>query len=82
MYPVLQRIEADARFLFALDALISIAVLAMLIWLIVWTIGHVNRWERRQDAQVRAFMQIAATLSRRNDRPGEAWADVRPEKFD
>lgn len=82
MYPVLQRIEADARLLLVIDSLIFLSLLTLLVCAAFWAVGHINRWERRQEAQVRAFTQIAAAMSRRDDRPGEIWADVRPGKSD
>lgn len=75
--PTLQRIEADARALFFIDALVTVALLGLIVWGIVWTIGVVRRWESRQEAQTRALIRIAASFNKPTNEP-TVWADTKP----
>lgn len=74
------RLEADLRFLYFVDMFVGLVLLGLIVWWIVWRIGVTKRWERRQEAQTRAMIKIAAAIARSNDPKGDlpGWADTKP----
>lgn len=65
----LQELQRRAEIALAIEAIASLALLALFVWAIVWSIKAFNRWERRDEAKVKALTLIAARLSGSNTTP-------------
>lgn len=57
-----QQLQRDIEIAYAVERLVAIITLGLLIWAIVATVKAFNRWERRDEAKVKALQQIAAKL--------------------
>jgi hypothetical protein len=72
------QLQRDAQIFIAINLIASIAVLALLIWGIIWSINIVRRWEQRDEAKLRAIQRFVAnmeTKSTRTDDPYPMRAD-------
>jgi len=59
----LQDLQRQAQLAQGIEALTGIVILALFVWAAIWSIKAFNRWERRDEAKVKALQQIAARLS-------------------
>ncbi len=75
----LQDLQRQAQIAQGIEALFGFVILILFVWAAIWSVKAFNRWERRDEAKLKALQQIAARLSGAPETPSNARASGLPD---